>query len=289
VNNVKLTDEHIVPYSLGGQHVLLDASCAACCGITKKFEQEVARGLWGDARTSYGAPSRRKKHRKSHIVVRDPKNPERGIRVPYSEYPAPMVFYKMSKAGILQGASEEADLSFMWKLVTVTDEKRLKAFEAKYPGKLTASFKHVPESFGRLIAKVGYGQVLTLLSPREFNPICLPYILGQRFNISYVVGGASEIPPPNKETGYDLRTGGFGDSQRLVLLSEVRLVANDRTPVYHVVVGDIIGRENIEHVLVRLKGQIEILPIDSPVKDGSWGDHWRPNMWPLPYFALKAA
>jgi HNH endonuclease len=27
---VKLTDEHIVPYSLGGSHVLRDASCLQC-------------------------------------------------------------------------------------------------------------------------------------------------------------------------------------------------------------------------------------------------------------------
>ena len=56
--DVKLTDEHIVPLSIGGQHVLLKASCNECNKITSKFELDVARGLWGDARNSYNAPSR---------------------------------------------------------------------------------------------------------------------------------------------------------------------------------------------------------------------------------------
>jgi len=48
----KLIDEHIVPLSLGGQHVIREASCLKCADITKKFEQNVAHGLWGSARTS---------------------------------------------------------------------------------------------------------------------------------------------------------------------------------------------------------------------------------------------
>jgi hypothetical protein len=64
---VRLTDEHILPLSLGGGHVIADASCLACANVTKRFEQDVARELWGDARISYNAPSRRKKQRKTHI------------------------------------------------------------------------------------------------------------------------------------------------------------------------------------------------------------------------------
>ena len=64
-----LTDEHIIPLSLGGQHVIQKASCPNCADITKKFEQNIARDLWGDARISFDAPSRRKKERPSHITL----------------------------------------------------------------------------------------------------------------------------------------------------------------------------------------------------------------------------
>jgi len=77
-----LSDEHIVPFSLGGKHVIREASCSDCANITKKFEQRVARDLWGDARNSYDAPSRRKKERKSHIHLRDPDDAPKVLRVP---------------------------------------------------------------------------------------------------------------------------------------------------------------------------------------------------------------
>src|ERR1700733_13961651 len=72
---VELTDEHFLPLSLGGQHIIEKASCLECADITKKFEQDVARELWGDARISYNAPSRRKKQRPSHIKLEDPERP----------------------------------------------------------------------------------------------------------------------------------------------------------------------------------------------------------------------
>src|SRR5712671_1076196 len=106
-----LTDEHVVPFALGGQHILEDASCLACADVTKNFEQDVAREMWGGARTSYNAPSRRKKQRKKYILLTDPENPARRIKVPYNEYPAAMVFYKMGRAGLLEGMQDSVDLA----------------------------------------------------------------------------------------------------------------------------------------------------------------------------------
>ena len=91
-SDIKLTDEHIVPLSVGGQHVIVDGSCIPCAKITTKFERDVAREMWGNARISYGAPSRRKKERPAHITLHDPDNPHRRIKIPYDEYPAPSFF-----------------------------------------------------------------------------------------------------------------------------------------------------------------------------------------------------
>jgi 5-methylcytosine-specific restriction endonuclease McrA len=97
--DVKLTDEHFVPLSLGGQHIIEKASCLACADITKKFEQHVARDMWGDARNSYNAPSRRRNARPTHITLCDPKYPSRAIRVPYNEYPASWFSIKCTVRG----------------------------------------------------------------------------------------------------------------------------------------------------------------------------------------------
>lgn len=82
---MRLTDEHVVPYSLGGQHILERASCDICANITKRFEQDVARDLWGNARAAYNAPTRRKKERATAVVLQDPKGLESDLTVAVNE------------------------------------------------------------------------------------------------------------------------------------------------------------------------------------------------------------
>lgn len=138
----ELSDEHIVPYSLGGSHVLRKASCGSCADITKKFEQKVARDLWGDARIAFDAPSRRKSRRKQRLNMADPDGFGGRVAIPAAEYPAGFVFYKMCQAGLLQGLPEDLDVSSKWQLVVIDDDKRRKEFLAKYPKrKLTLSFR----------------------------------------------------------------------------------------------------------------------------------------------------
>ena len=173
---VRLTDEHVVPLALGGVHILEGASCDDCSDITKRFEQDVARELWGAPRNSYNAPSRRKKQRSSHIVLTDPEQPGRTVKVPYSEYPAAMVFYKRTKAGLLEGLPETVDISSAWQLVAICDDAKAKAFLQKYNMKAPSKFRHVPDSFARMLAKIGYCHLLTELPVGSFRPICLPYI-----------------------------------------------------------------------------------------------------------------
>ena len=79
--NVLLTDEHVVPFFIGGKHVISKASCLMCANITKKFEQDVARDLWGEARASYNAPTRRKKERAKSFVLKDPNGIDADLNV----------------------------------------------------------------------------------------------------------------------------------------------------------------------------------------------------------------
>lgn len=249
----ELTDEHIVPLALGGQHVIRKASCHSCAIETSKFERKVARELWGDARVSFDAPSRRKASRPEFILMPDATNPNKSIPVPAKEYPAGLVFYEMAPPGILQGLGENIDISKLWKLVMVDDDKRREEFLKKYPVKLSLKFKHVPTEFGRLLAKIGYGQVLTSLDLGDFNPICLPYIMGQKPNVSYVVGGTGEKSVPIPESGYYINTSvEIVTQQSMLLLATVRLYANTHAPSYQVAAGEVIGRDNITRVLGKL-------------------------------------
>jgi hypothetical protein len=284
---LKLTDEHVVPFSLGGQHVIEKASCLGCADITKKFEQDVARGLWGDARISYSAPSRRKKQRPTHILLSGNTSSEEPLQIAYRDYPAPMIFYIMAQAGILQGFKQTHDLSPKWRLVAIADDNKIKKFESQYAGRLTAKFRHVPDSFGRLIAKIGYCQILCSLDPSDFNPICLPYILGTEKNLSYIVGGRETIADTLPGVGYFIASHFFGTSDKAVLAAEIRLFADNATPTYHVIVGDVFGAENVKRVKEKIAATYTVdmpqqfdLPRTPPDHL-----HWMPKIWPLNHWA----
>jgi hypothetical protein len=284
-SGVRLTDEHVIPLALGGFHVLEGASCDDCARITTRFERDVAREMWGDARTSYNAPTRRKKERKTHIILSDPNDPSKRVKVPYSEYPAAMVFYKMGRAGLLEGLPNTVDVSSAWQFVGIHDQDKAKGFQEKWGVPLTSRFRHVPESFARLLAKIGYCNLLCALEPGDFRPICVPYILGKKPNPSYVVGGTFEIAEPIPGLGYVLTTAGFIESDRLMLITEIRLFADNSTPIYHAVVGDVRGQDRIDAVLQKI-GPLEITGVSMErAPPTSSTDHWAPSVQPLPFWS----
>ena len=246
--------------------------------------------MLGDARISYNAPSRRRKQRKTHAILADPDNPERKVKVPYSEYPAAMIYYKLNRCGLLEGIPDNVDLSSMWQFSAIHDDAKAKGFERKFGIKLTSKFRHVPESFARLLAKIGYCNLLCSLGPGDFRPICVPYILGRKNNPSYIVGGTFDIADPNPDLGYILDIVGFGTTERLMLLAEIRLFANAHTPTYHAVIGDVIGEANIVSILKKL-GDISVAQMPDSAGSGRGlpdNAHWMPRVWPLPFWTAKS-
>lgn len=274
---VPLTDEHVVPLSIGGSHVLRKASCRPCAAVTSRFERKVMRDLWGDARIAFDAPTRRKGRRPRKMVLPDAGGRAKGRAVPVEEYPAGFVFYKMCQAGFLQGLPPDVDVSRKWQFVVIDDDGRRRRFLEKHPPHaLRLRFRHVPDAFGRLLAKIGYGQVLTQLDPSDFRPICLPYILGSETNVSYIVGGTLDDQDPEPDVGYRLETAGFGSADRLVLVALIRLLANTAAPAYHVVVGEVLGVDRIHHVAEKLQIVIERAHSEQDAA-GDSPPHWAPK------------
>lgn len=95
------------------------------------------------------------------------------------------------------------------------------------------------------------------------------------------MGGTHDIPKP-LPVGYSLSTIAFGDQDRLLLVAEIRLYANAHTPLYHVVVGDVIGHENVDAALQKLDGQAIILSPEALAGSAANAEHWFPKVWPLP-------
>ena len=138
----KLTDEHIIPFSLGGLLILPKASCKACAKITAKFEGVFSRAIFGNLRMRYNLPTRRKKERLKYIEVEriGKFNIRQKIKIPVSEFPAPTFIYKCTKAGILEGKPFTVDNYPNWQPSILCDTNQMDVFQKKYGENITFKF-----------------------------------------------------------------------------------------------------------------------------------------------------
>jgi hypothetical protein len=64
-----LSDEHVIPFALGGNFIIPSSSCPECSRVTSEFERRVLRGFMLGARTLAGFPTRRPKERPTTLPV----------------------------------------------------------------------------------------------------------------------------------------------------------------------------------------------------------------------------
>jgi hypothetical protein len=84
----ELTEEHIIPYGLGGELVLADASCSKCATITSQFETEVMRYHLLDVRAYLNLRTRRKSKRpKEFPINRGTEDAPDEINIPIARRP----------------------------------------------------------------------------------------------------------------------------------------------------------------------------------------------------------
>lgn len=188
----ELTDEHIIPLSLGGRLQLYEASCKSCEDITKKFEQVVARTIFHPFRTYMQFPTRRKKERPSSFRVRI-ENRDGSIdhaMLPADLHPSPAIFVTWGFPRLLGGNSRDDGKMECHYIMYIPDKssirksfERLNAMEFEQP-----SFHALP--FARLPAKIGYtfGIYKACITPSPLSQ--LPYfIIGRSDDYFDFVGG----------------------------------------------------------------------------------------------------
>lgn len=103
---IKLTDEHAIPYSLGGNIVLPKASCTRCADFTKSIEGYVARTIFRDVRIEHNFPTRNPHDRPTELPIytsiSDVENAKPHL-VPVKDYPGYLTIMCSEPAGILMG------------------------------------------------------------------------------------------------------------------------------------------------------------------------------------------
>src|ERR1039458_6193088 len=110
-SHASLSDEHIIPLSIGGQIVLPKASCAKCENITTTFEDKCAKGFF-HARSHLGIRGRKSKKAKTRlpIIVSNPGSIfGKLVTLPLDNHPGIILNALLQPAGILTGAPDAQD------------------------------------------------------------------------------------------------------------------------------------------------------------------------------------
>jgi hypothetical protein len=254
-DGAKLTDEHIVAYSLGSDVYLKDASCLACADITKKFERHVGRTIFGHHRIHKGTQTRRPKERLSELPARVLIcGIEHRKELAIKDHPYFLAMPIWDQPGLLRGLSPNVHFDGLCAHLYYHIPDNIKDALELSDGEMAEICPDAAgdaNRFGRAIAKIAYCNAIAQFGLDGFEHLELPdLILGKFPYVSFLVGSAlREPPPPNREGPlhrivigdnwvHDQRTGLW----RRVLVTNIRLFATDGTerngmPIYTAITG----------------------------------------------------
>lgn len=170
-----LSDEHIIPFGLGGTLILPDASCQACADITSRIERKVLRGFMHGARVVGNFPTRRKKERSKSVKTRLIHAGDATIEqeLPVNKAPGFLILPMFARATILDGKPPVEGVTiigtetihFGAQLLDVVKDHGAQGIE--FGGEWQVS------EFAQLLAKIAYSFLVacTGLFPREETPL----------------------------------------------------------------------------------------------------------------------
>lgn len=187
----ELTDEHIIPYALGGNLILPQASCKPCAAMTSRIERKVLRGFMHEARLAGNFPSRRKKNQpkalRTKLIAKD--ESVREVEVPLGEAAGFMILPMFSRPRLLDGKPPTRgvelkgteSIQFGNDIRDVISKHDAKGFE--FGGVVEAT------EFAQFLAKIAYCYLVAWsgIFPREQCPL-LPLIRGETDDAANWVG-----------------------------------------------------------------------------------------------------
>lgn len=109
--DVRLTDEHVVPYAWNGTWVLQKATCDEHQLLTSRIENEVLKNAWGAARATLGVRTRHRKDRHGSYPVKLERSgailtPQVEVR----DHPGPLVMPEFAAPGKTPASSPIAGM-----------------------------------------------------------------------------------------------------------------------------------------------------------------------------------
>lgn len=190
---VKLTNEHIVMYGLGGKSVLPNSSCLACGVVTSQIEQFVSRDMWGPFRILSSLPTRNRRiSAELAYAVQSPGSIYfRRRRVPIGRHPAWLHFPVLSEPEFFTGTSFASFQT--WSRIYNSQELQKWKGKRVYVGAVNL---HI---FCRFIEKIAHAFACAEIGLDNFQPLLQEAILGAHVNPSVFVGSYSHNLPAEED------------------------------------------------------------------------------------------
>lgn len=233
----QLTDEHIIPFALGGNVILPQASCLKCATVTRDFEETCTRPMMGPLRIRMNLQTRRKKQRPKHIALKmfGSDGRQETLQIPAMSYPALCFGIKLDQPRMTQRLPLSNRVT--GQLFAKYNPSEISALIK--PGQVADLGQLQLESFCRLIAKIGHAHVMAALANEGTSPphdeLFLPdIILGNSPHFQHYVGGDNH-PLDDADDLHQLRFNRYIFDDRKILVSTVRLFACFGMPRYHVI------------------------------------------------------
>ena len=197
-----LTDEHVIPYALGGELVLEDASCSACAKITSKDELVCAHDIFGPLRISYNYRTRRKKKRPERIRGLLSVNGEiaEGLVSVSKMACHSIILPVLPLPGFLTGGFfQSVYVGTRYRLVQVSNPLNPLASEQMRRREVeeVATTRLDETALIRTLCKIAHGLAVLKCGVDGFVPWLPQQIVGKRTEFPYVCGGCPDdmLPP----------------------------------------------------------------------------------------------
>jgi hypothetical protein len=237
-----LSDEHIVPFGLGGNLILPDASCGPCARITGDFERIVLRGPLRAVRVARGIQSRRRHRDAPTVLPLEARFGEewRRVELPYEEHPVIAQFLLLNPPGYFAPDAYEGDISVRGHAAYAWGPHPKDVAEALGAADIRITQSYAPGAFARMIAKIGYGMAVAghVVELARGRPDVVSAILGHSTKIGHWVGLEDEsLERTPDHVLHTVRV--IHDAGRGVLLARVQVLSNSGTPTYVVVLGPV--------------------------------------------------
>lgn len=208
----ELTDEHVIPYALGGHTAIFKkASCVACARTIQKYEQRILRGQLGVFRARIGAPTSNPKDRPTHQDLHFVEVDRTGLQIrdlgsrtfAIDDAPLNLSVWQLAPPRILgEMRTEQEHVGSPWTSISHSESQKALAMRLAREVAEETGAVHVAvkvdtinrEDFLRFLVKTAHAYAVFEKGLEAFRPLTTNLILNRDNDLAKYAGGGPINP-----------------------------------------------------------------------------------------------